>query len=163
MTHSTYPSSFLSAQKQGHITIRSAVIDLAPLRRNAIGPGDLAAILIRRLDKQWVTLECFSKDRGQIVENPGFFVGEGVGVVQLWRAVEQSAFVSGDLQRDAAGCIVKAERLAVTLAWVDGLLVPHGAADRPEVDRVIALVLHDSVADCGGKRDDGRQGREGDV
>jgi hypothetical protein len=54
--------------------------------------------------------------------------------------------VTGDLQRDAARCVVVAEGLGIVGAGGDGVFRGDGGADGPEIDWVFTVVCDDGVA-----------------
>jgi hypothetical protein len=130
-----------SAECQFQICFCLTTLDLTAGRWLAISPSDAFTARVCWGNLHSAPRETIAKQVTHII--PHLIHVETVreiGLADIW--LEESAFDWADFERDAAGCGVGVEDLAIRSVFGDGLLLPNTATNRPQVDWFVALICH---------------------
>jgi hypothetical protein len=137
-----------------HIRIGPTSPHLSPRRRLSSTPHDAPTTAITRRNLHRTTRKPITKHIAHIV--PNLIAIKTVrenGLANVW--LEEPAFDGADFQCDAAGCWVGMEDLGIGGVFCNGVLFADTAADRPEVDGVVALVCYDCATESLGTGGEG--------
>jgi hypothetical protein len=133
-------------ERQLHIRLRPTTLNLTTRWRLSRAPRDTFTRRIRRRNLQRAPGEPVTKHVAHVV--PHLTRIETVcknGLTNI--RFEEAAFNGADLQCDATRRRVSVKDLAVGSVFCDDFLLADAAADRPEVDWLVALVRHDCATD----------------
>lgn len=131
---------------QFHISLRTTALNLTSCGRLSQAPRDTFTRRIRGRRLQRAPSEPVTKHVAHVV--PHLTRIEAVcenGLTDI--RFEEAAFNGADLQRNATRRRVSVEDLAVGSVFCDNLLLADAAANRPEVDWLVALVGYDCATD----------------
>jgi hypothetical protein len=134
------------AESQLQVRVRLTTLDLAACKLFPRAPGNTVAARVRWGNLHRATGETIPKNVAHVV--PDLVDIEVVRKVRLADVrLEDAAFDRADLEDDAAGHRVAMEHFAVGRVFRDGVLGADAATYGPEIDRLVALIGHDSATD----------------